>query len=200
MMKATAILSSGTCIKGIFVRPSGIDVSGEIPLIDSHNLNLRNPCLGHCGKGWVETFDDGDAVLMGSLIFDDSRAGRRAFGMVERGELTGCSCRFGIQRISIHDGDGNILDVDEALERRHDPDIFFVAERSVLEEVSITAMPSDPGAVIVACSPEAVAWSVIRDGEARLRRLLRPENEYRDDGLRLIRMPPAIQFDPWCGR
>jgi hypothetical protein len=47
-----------------------------------------------------------------------------------------------------------------------------IAQRTILQEVSLTAMPADCGAIVRACSLEAMAWQVIRDGEETLQRIL----------------------------
>jgi hypothetical protein len=78
MMKATGILSTSEPVKGIIVNPHGVEVAGDVPILDSHNV--RNGCLGHLGKTWVEAFDD-DPALMGDLV-STGRAGRRAYEMM----------------------------------------------------------------------------------------------------------------------
>jgi phage head maturation protease len=91
--------------------------------------------------------------------------------MIERGELTGCSCGFHIDSVTVHDADGTMLDVEEALDRRDDPSLFFIAQRSTIQEISVTAMPADPGACVRACSVYALYWAVIHDGEETLHRI-----------------------------
>ena len=78
MMKATGILSTSEPVKGIIVNPHGVEVAGDVPILDCHNV--RDGCLGHLGKTWVEAFDD-DPALMGDLVFT-GRAGRRAYEMM----------------------------------------------------------------------------------------------------------------------
>jgi hypothetical protein len=101
--------------------------------------------------------------------------------MIEREELTGCSCRFDIKSITVHDADGTMLDTETAPERQDDPGLFFIAQRTTLQEISLTAMPSDPPAMVRACSVDAVCWAAIHDGEERLQRILRPDRHSDDD-------------------
>jgi hypothetical protein len=179
MLKAVGILSTSANVKGLVVDPGGVEVPDHVPVLDSHNV--ANGCLGHLARTWVA----GDS-LWGDLVFT-GRAGRWCYERVERQELTGCSCRFKIGNVTVRDADGSVLDIEEALARQDDPGLFFVAESSTLQEVSVTAMPSDPGATIRACSETAAAWAVIRDGEARLRRLL--DRDRNDGGLRRVVVP-----------
>jgi hypothetical protein len=79
MLKAVGVLSTAAMVKGIIVNPLGIDLAsvrnGEIPILDSHNV--RNPCLGYLKNAWLAE-SDSDPVLMGTLMFSDNHAGRRA--------------------------------------------------------------------------------------------------------------------------
>ena len=189
-MLAVAVLNTGALIrKGrdrLRIETRGIDFTGDIPLLDMHSLS--NPPLGHVNKAWLAE-SAGDDLLMASLVFDNNRAGRRVYEMVERGELTGISCGLQLSGISILDGDGVPLDDDEALEREDDPNLIFHVRRSILQEVSLCASPVDPAAIVRACSDTAVAWEMIHRGEERLRRLLRPDRG-GDDEVRLRDIMP----------
>ena len=194
MMKATAVLSTDSKVrKGrnfLVIKTKGIDLTraqaGEVPMLDCHSL--ANPPLGHLADVWISDFDDG--LLMGTLVFDDTRAGRRAFAMVERGELNGVSCGFEFTDISIHDRDGVALDDESALKRQDDPDLIFCVRHSILNEVSLCLQPVDPDAIVRACSEAAVNREMIKQGEETLQRLLHPESSSRhdqDDGGPLLR-------------
>jgi phage head maturation protease len=172
MLKATGVLSTSESVKGIIVNPRGVEVPDHVPVLDSHDV--RNGCLGYLEKTWVEAFDD-DPALMGDLVFT-GRAGRRAYEMIERGSLNGVSCSFQIENVAIFDADGDELSAEEAVERGpDDPDLIVIAQRTILREISVTAMPADAGAFVRACSLEAVAWQMIRDGEETLHRILRQD-------------------------
>lgn len=173
MMKAIGILSTSEPVNGIIVNPRGIEIGPHIPILDSHNI--ANGALGHLQRAWVEDDDDDAPVLWGELIFT-GRAGARAHKLIERGSLSGVSCRFETVSFEIFDANGNELFADEAVERGHDdPDLIVIAQRSILQEVSITAMPADRNAFVRAIGFEAECWRMIRQGEAELDRILRPD-------------------------
>jgi hypothetical protein len=196
MLKAVATLSTSATVRGIVVDPHGIEVPDLVPILDSHNV--RNGCLGHLERAWVE-----NDSLMGDLVFTGS-AGRRAYDLIERGSLNGVSCSFQIENVAIFDIDGDEVDVEEAVKRGHaDPDLILIAQRSILREVSITAMPADPGAFVRAIGIDAEAWRMIRQGEAELDRILRSDGVVIADNKRArngsiyrptIVMPPDIQI------
>ncbi len=126
--------------------------------------------------------------------FTIMRPARRAYEMLEREELNGISAGLRITQISIFDADGNDLDPDddETLERvRDEPDLIFCAVRSVLAEVSLTAMPADRDACVRACGTDVETRRASRSGREKLR---------RDGDLVLVRerMPPRglIQIHP----
>jgi hypothetical protein len=187
MMKAAAILNTGALIRRgrnlVVVRSAGIDLSrvraGECPLLDTHSSPL-----GHLPAAWLSDIDDD--LLMAELVFDNSRAGRIAFEMLERLELTNISCGLRTIEISIHDRDGVALDDDDALARQDDPDLVFCVQRSILQEVSLCSVPVDPGAIVRASSETGVYREMIRQGEETLQRLLHPEHD-QDHGRPLLR-------------
>jgi hypothetical protein len=76
------------------------------------------------------------------------------------------------------------FDLEEAIERGpEDPGLVVIAQRTILMEVSVTAMPADRNACVRACSPEGIAWQIIHDGEEKLDRILRPDRHgVGDDG------------------
>jgi hypothetical protein len=181
MLKVVGVLNTGEPVKGIIVDPAGIEVGPDIPILDSHNV--ANGCLGHLERAWVE-----NDSLMGELQFT-GRDGRRVFRAIERGSISGVSCRFDISHIAIRDVNGDKVRIEEAIERgADDPDLVVIAQRTILREVSVTAMPAYRNACVRACSVEGIAWQVIRDGERMLDRILRPDrygvgNDDGDDEL-----------------
>jgi phage head maturation protease len=196
MLKAVGVLSTSEPVKGFIVNAHGVEVPEDVPILDSHDV--RNGCLGYLERAWVE----GDS-LMGSLVFN-GRAGRRVYELIERGSLNGVSCSFQIENVAIFDIDGDEVDVEKAVERGHDdPDLILIAQRTTLREVSITAVPADPGAFVRAIGIDAEAWRMIRQGEAELDRILRSDGVVIADNKRArngsiyrptIVMPPDIQF------
>jgi phage head maturation protease len=198
MMKAVGILSTSAPVKGIIINPRGVEIGPDIPILDSHNI--ANGALGYLERAWVGEDDDDAPALYGELIFT-GRAGRRVHKLIERGSLSGVSCRFETVSFEIFDANGNELSADEAVERGHDdPDLIVIAQRSILQEVSITSVPADPGAFVRALGLDAEMWRAIRHGEAELQRILHSDqdgvfgNMQRRDGFRRIEMPPLIQY------
>jgi hypothetical protein len=171
MLRATGILSTSAPINGVIVNPNGVQIPEHVPILDSHNV--RNGCLGFLAGTSVEKDDDDAPALMGELVFTGVR-GRRVFGLIERGAISGAvSCRFQTVHFEILDANGNELSAEEAVERGHDdPDLIVIAQRSILTEVSITATPADPGARVRCLGLRAQMWAAIRHGEAELRRIL----------------------------
>jgi hypothetical protein len=151
-MKALAILSAGGGLyNGFVIDTRGVDlalVEDGVPILDSHGSRK----LGWVTEAWLEDVDGvlPMAPVMGHLQFDDSMAGLRAYGMVERGELCHCSIRIEITEMGISDArSGAPLGIEEALARGcDDPDVLFIALRSVLKEVSLVNTPCDPDCVV----------------------------------------------------
>jgi hypothetical protein len=197
MMLARGVLATSGLKKDVVVVDvKGIEVGPDIPILDCHNM--RNGCLGYLERAWVD-----EDVLWGELIFTGS-AGARAYKRIERGELAGVSCGFLIDSVAFCDGDGDEVDLDEALERGpDDPDLTVIATRVTLREVSITATPADPNAFVRAIGFEAECWRMIRQGEEALHRILHSDGDGVDggmygehEGFRRIVMPPLIQYAP----
>jgi hypothetical protein len=124
VLEAMGCLSCGGPFeeRGLVIDPRGIDLSlvkaGRVPILDSHGSRR----LGRVVDAWI-----GESCgvlpldpLIGKLQFDDSKAGWRAHGMIERRELTGCSIGIRHTRMAFAEPDGTPLDVEAALERRDD--------------------------------------------------------------------------------
>jgi hypothetical protein len=125
MLKAMGILSTSEPVKGIIVNPHGVEIGPDIPVLDSHRV--ANGVLGHLERAWIED----DSSLWGELI-STGRAGRRVYELIERGSLSGVSCRFETLCVAICDVDCDALDVEEALEwGPDDPDL--VLHRATLD-------------------------------------------------------------------
>lgn len=210
MLEAAAILVSGQ--RGgdnVVLYPEGIDLSlaraGRCPLLDSRR---EGAVLGRVCEAWVErrTFLDMKHPLMGLLLLADTRAGREAHEMIERGWLTGISVGVRVETVSFQ-RDGTPVDADEAMERgEDDSSLFVIAHRSLLTEVSLTSCPADAGATVQACGLDVEVRRMIRDGERKLRRILDHASDDDDDddddvddhAAPRFRMPPRglIQFRP----
>jgi hypothetical protein len=162
MLKAMGILSTSEPVKGIIVNPHGVEIGPDIPVLDSRRV--ANGVLGHLERAWIED----DSSLWGELIFT-GRAGRRVYELIERGSLSGVSCRFETLCVAICDVDGDALDVEEALEWGPDDlDLVCIAQRSILTEISVTSVPADPACCMRALSFNAECWRMIKQGEAEL--------------------------------
>jgi hypothetical protein len=190
-MQAAAVLSTDSKVrKGrnfLVIKTKGIDLSREVPMLDCHSLG--NPPLGHLADVWISNVDDG--LLMGTLVFDDTRAGRSAFAMVERGELNGVSCGFEFTDISIQDRDGVALDDETALKRQDDPNLIFCVRHSILNEISLCLQPVDPCAIVRACSIDAVYREMTKQVDETVQRLLHPESPSQHDGSLLRTIIPG---------
>jgi hypothetical protein len=158
-MEAGAILSSGLAARcrefdplfgnSLLLEIDGADLSRvPLPLLDSHSP--ENP-LGHVADAWVK-----NGLLLGTLVFDDTPAGRSAFEMVESKKLNGR--RMGVSvgtfinfnDISVYDADGREIDIDEREFRRNpDPAWRLHARRWQLREVSMAERPKDEGAFVL---------------------------------------------------
>jgi hypothetical protein len=181
MFEAIAVLSCGGPVddRGLVIDPAGIDLRRlPCPILDSHD---RHREIGLVVDAWVE--EDAQGVLpisplMGRLCFYDTKAGRAAHGMIERQEICGVSIGIEITEVAISEPDGTPLSVEEAIERGYDdPDLLIIAKRSILTEVSLTSMPGDPNAVVRAVGEDVLVRQMIKDGEAKLRRILNRETE-----------------------
>jgi hypothetical protein len=109
-----------------------------IPLLDSHQgIGIGN-ALGRVQQAW---FNRG--ALMGKLAFNDTTEGRKAEGMVARGEIAGISAGYAVREWQITDAKGNILDP-EVSQIRWDDDLTFEAVKWDLQECSLVSVPADP--------------------------------------------------------
>jgi len=150
MMEAIAILTTGATFTRSYgfqkLRIDGADLSradaGMVPLLDTHSL--KNPPLGHLVRAWI---DDKNNCVKAKLAFDDTRAGRFAFERVALGELCGVSPGVTATEFEIFDANGDPVDAVEEFDRHTETDRLFVATRWQLLEVSLCAVPGDPGAL-----------------------------------------------------
>jgi phage head maturation protease len=115
--------------------------NGGIPVLDSHNQVSAIGALGKVQRIWFSA-----GSLMGRLKFNDTAEGRKASGMVERGELTGISAGYRVLDWSITDEDGNAIDAENV--RWDDDGLTFRATRWELLECSIVSISADSSASI----------------------------------------------------
>jgi hypothetical protein len=87
-------------------------VAGGIPLLDSHDA------LGKVTRVW---FSGG--ALMGQLSFKATAEGRKAEGMVKRGEIIAISAGYTVRDWEISDDDGNVIDPEKTQLRWDDSDL-----------------------------------------------------------------------------
>jgi hypothetical protein len=113
-------------------------VSGGIPLLDSHQTNGIGNALGRVTRVW---FSGG--ALMGKLAFNATAEGRKAEGMVARGEISGISAGYRVDEWEIADQDGNVIDPEKSQLRWDDTDLTFTATKWELHECSLVSVPAD---------------------------------------------------------
>ena len=150
------VLSSGAAVARQFgmeilqIKQSAVNLKRlgtcGIPLIDSHNMAGIGSVLGNLQRVWF----DGNK-LVGLIVFDDSKAGRNAEGMVARGMLRAVSIGYRVDKWEITDPDGDVVDLEKE-RMQWDVEYTFTAVRWTLFEVSLVSVPADPDAVIRAPS------------------------------------------------
>jgi phage head maturation protease len=148
-----AILSRGSPVQRIYgteklaITKEAINLSrmrsSMIPVLDSHRQDSITSALGRIVKVWFDNDRDG-SMLMGTLTFNDTKEGRVAESMVERGEISGISIGYSIENWSISDKKGNVVDPEST--RWTDSDLTFTADAWTLVEASLCAVPADASA------------------------------------------------------
>jgi hypothetical protein len=110
-----------------------------IPLLDSHQGVGIGNALGRVQQAWFAR-----GALMGKLAFNNTPEGRKAEGMVSRGEIAGISAGYAVQKWEITDKKGNVIDPDVDRIRWDDDGLTFTATRWNLHECSLVSVPADP--------------------------------------------------------
>jgi hypothetical protein len=141
-----AVISMGSPVVRFYgtevlrVTPEAVDLSrmrggSMIPLLDSHQAIGIGNSLGRVQQTW---FTKG--ALMGRLSFNATPEGRKAEGMVARGEIAGISAGYSVNSWEITDKKGNMIDASAV---RFDD---VTATRWSLHECSLVTCPADSSA------------------------------------------------------
>jgi phage head maturation protease len=113
-----------------------------IPVLDSHQQTGISNALGRITKVWFAR-----NALMGTIAFNDTPEGRKAEGMVSRGEIAGINAGYTVREWEITDAKGNVLDP-EVQRINFDEDLMFTATRWELVECSLVSVPADSAAMV----------------------------------------------------
>jgi phage head maturation protease len=116
--------------------------SSGIPVLDSHQQAGISNALGRITKVWFAR-----NALMGTIGFNDTPEGRKAEGMVARGEIAGISAGYTVREWEITDKSGMVLDP-EVQRINFDDDLTFTATRWELLECSLVSVPADAAAMV----------------------------------------------------
>ena len=150
-----AILSRGSPVQRFYgtekleISRKAVDLSrmktSGISVLDSHQMTSITASLGKLSRVWIETDSIGPA-LMGTIRFHATEEGRKAEGMVARGEITGVSAGYSVDASdwAITDRDGR--DVDPNSQRWGESDLTFTATKWTLAECSLVSVGADPAA------------------------------------------------------
>jgi phage head maturation protease len=147
-----AVLSMGSPVTRFYgtevlrIHPDAVDLnrmkSSGIMLLDSHQQTGLNNALGRVQRTW---FNRG--ALLGRLIFNDTKEGRKAEGMVARGEIAGISAGYSVKTWEVTDAKGNVIDP-EKQRINFDDVLTFTATRWEPHEFSLVSCPADAGSAI----------------------------------------------------
>jgi hypothetical protein len=146
-----AVVSMGSPVRRFYgieklrIAPDAINVDrligSGIPVLDSHMQASISSALGKLTRVWFPN----DGTLMGKLAFHATTEGRKAEGMVRRGEIAGISAGYRVEEWEATDANGDIVDPDSA---RWDDDLTFEAVKWELLECSLCSVPADAGATV----------------------------------------------------
>ena len=103
-----------------------------IPTLDSHAQQGIDNAVGRFVRIWFGR-SEGKPALLGQISFNSTKKGRRAEGMVKRGEIRGVSAGYTVSEWEIRDAQGNVLDP-EADNIPFDGTAIFEATRWALLE------------------------------------------------------------------
>lgn len=148
-----AVISMGSPVKRFFgtevlrITPESVDLkrlaNGGIPVLDSHQQIGITNALGRVTDAWTTK----KGALMGRLSFNATEEGKKAEGMVSRGEIIGISAGYRVEEWEIADKDGRIINPDRD-RVSWDDDLTFTATRWELLEASLVSCPADATAMV----------------------------------------------------
>lgn len=160
-----AIFSTGARVRrwGIFeelaISADAIDLrrveQGQVRLLDTHDSGSINSILGVVTSARVA-----NGQLVGSIRFSDTDAGRRAEAMVATGDLVGISVGYRVTTWTL-----------TAVENNQE---IWRADRWELLEVSLVAVPADPGAMVRNESTDPSRASALIEENDDMRRNVTP--------------------------
>jgi phage head maturation protease len=164
-----AVISMGSAVKRPYgtevlrISPDAVDLSrlreGGIPLLDHHKQDGINSMLGKLVSARFER-----GALVGTFKFNATREGKKAEGMVARGEIAGVSAGYRVDQWLITDEDGDVV---EERSTRWDDDLTFTATRWQLFEASLVGVPADGAAMVR--SMRRTGASVVETVKRRMR-------------------------------
>lgn len=147
-----AVISMGSAVKRFYgtellrIAPDAVDLgrmqNGGIPLLDHHKQDGIDSILGRTTETWFK-----NGALLGRFKFAETDQGRKAEGMVARGEVAGISAGYRVDDWQITDADGKVLDPEKD-NMRWDDDLTFTATRWQLFEASLVGVPADGTATV----------------------------------------------------
>jgi phage head maturation protease len=163
-----AVLSTGAAVQRSYgteilrISPQAVDLSrmkqGGIPFLDHHQQGGIDQILGRITDAWIER-----SVLMGRIKFNQTEQGKKAEGMIARGEVAGVSAGYRVEKWEITDTDGDVVDERNV---HWNEDLTFTATRWQLFEASLVGVPADGTAMVRAMS---ISDPVIENIKARMR-------------------------------
>ena len=116
-------------LEELAISADAIDLSrvalGQVRLLDTHDQSSLDKVLGVVTEARIE-----GGQLVGKIKFADTAAGRKAEGMVERGEVTGISVGYRVSKWALTSIESDVE--------------VWRADRWELLEVSLVAVPADP--------------------------------------------------------
>ena len=146
------VISSGSPVNRFYgteeleISRAAVDLSRlgsvGVPVLDSHQQIGISNSIGKLSSAWIEK-----GSLIGQIKFHATPEGRKAEGMISRGEIGGVSAGYTVSRWEISDEDGTVLDPDKD-KIRWDDELTYTATRWMLHEVSLVSVPADATASI----------------------------------------------------
>jgi len=150
-----AVLSRGSPVARFYgterleISRTAVDLSrmkaSGIFVLDSHVQASINSSLGRLVRVWIER-DEAGPALMGTILFNQTPEGRKAEGMVSRGEIGSVSIGYQVAAEDwlITDAKGKLVDPNS--NRWNEDDLTFTATRWTLAEASLVSVGADAAA------------------------------------------------------